>query len=178
MSTDEDHQKGYRWISPIMQFGNKVEVEALAQRGENADKSAVAISALRGALNEDERVIYFCETFSAQCNMSGLNNFFKDSIGLFYYEVVWALERLGSVEMAQTLKRCKELIFGDQDVPVGDESRFYEFISPDRPDWDEIEGELDQIDEDSGEERELFEDRLLQFAIASGESGKLTKLGG
>lgn len=175
MSTDEKHQEAYRWIRPIMLLGNKVAGEALEDLADDDDKSVAAISAIRSAMNDEEQVIYFCESFSGQCNMSGMNNFFSDSIALYYYEVIGALEALGSEKMIQTLKRCKELIFGDQDVPVGDEESLDGFTDPDRPGWDEIEEQLEQIEEDSEDGKERFEDQLLQYAITCGKSGKLSK---
>lgn len=175
MSTEEDHELADRWISPIMQLGNKIVSEVIDELLEDDNKSAAVISALQKTLNDEERVIFYCETLSTQCNMSGLNNFFNDSIALFYYEVINALETLGSKKMIQALGRCKELIFDGQDVPVGDEEQLEEFLDSDRRDWEIIEEQLEQIAEDSREEKEHFESLLCQYAIDCGESGKIPK---
>lgn len=176
MSTDEKHDEAYRWIKPIMLLGEKIVGETIEDLADDDDKSAAAISAIRRAMSDEEQVIYFCESFSGQCNMSGMNNFFTDSIALFYYEVIAALETLGAPKASEALKRSKGAIFGDQDVPVNDEERLEEFTDPDRPDWDEVEEQLEQIEEEfEDEEKEIFESRLIDYAIACGADGKLLK---
>ena len=108
--------------------------------------------------------------------MSGMNNFFDCSIGLFYYEVIAALETLGVPKTSEALKSSKEAIFGDQDVPVNDEDRLDEFTDLDRPDWDEVEEQLEQIEEEfEDEQKAIFESRLIDYTIACGADGKLSK---
>ena len=178
MSEDETYQRSAILISQIMHRGEEVVSEAVEKLAYDGDMSEAVISAIQKEMNEEERVIYFCESFSAQCNMSGLNNFFSDSISLVYYEVVSALETLGSEKMVDALKGCKEVIFGNQDVPVADEERLEEFLDPGRPNWDTIEERLEKIEDDSLEDRERFEHSLSQYTVTCGEAGKIPKANG
>lgn len=173
MSTDQD--KAYQWISPIMHLGDKLFVETVESLPADAEKSAPILKALEQALNDEEKTIYFCETFSAQCNMSGLSNFFNDSIALFYYEVVAALDTIGASKMSHHLQRCKDLIFGEDDVPIDDEEELESYLDSERSDWEDIEEQLDEIEEECDEIKDAFEQLLTDYTLKCAEEGLLVK---
>jgi hypothetical protein len=174
MNTEEDlSEEAYKWITPIMVRGNKAVGEAAAAVVEGCNKSAAIITALRAELTNEEQVIYHCEDFDVQCNMSGLRNFFSDSISLTYYEVLAALGVIGAEDMIEDLRRCKHVIFGDQEVPVHDEALLDDLAIPEDPDREqEIDSQIDEINH-TYERREGFKKHLYQYVLSCADKGLL-----
>jgi hypothetical protein len=175
MNTEDDlSEEAHKWIRPIMARGTKAVCEAVADRIEGGNKSAAVITALRDEFTNEEQVIFYCEEFDVQCNMSGLCNFFTDSISLSYYEVIASLGVIGAEDMIDDLKRCKHVIFGDQQVPVHDETLIDGFAIPDDPvHEEEISSQLEEIDNDSFKRLEGFEKRLYLYVLSCASRGLL-----
>jgi hypothetical protein len=171
---DELSDEALKWITPIMMRGIRAVCEAVAGLIDGGNKSAVVIAALGAEFTNEEQVIYYCTEFDNQCNMSGLCNFFTDSISLSYYEVIAALGVIGAEDMIDDLKRCKHVIFGDQEVPVHDEDLLDDFTHPDDPDREVvISSQLDAIDKDSFKRLEGFEKRLYHYVLSCASKGLL-----
>ncbi len=175
MNTEDEHSdEARKWITPIMVRGIRAVCEAVAGLIDGGNKSAMVIAALGAELTNEERVIYYCTEFDNQCNMSGLCNFFTDSISLSYYEVIASLGVIGAEDMIDDLKRSKHIIFGDQEVPIHDETLIDEFTIPDDPVREaEISGQLEEIDKDSFRRLGGFEERLYQYVLSCASMGLL-----
>lgn len=172
-SEDDIFYEAYKWITPIMIRGGKAEDEAFASARLACDHSARAITALRSELTDVEQVIYYCEYFSVQCNMTGLIHFFECGISFFYYEVIAALGVIGAEEMIEDLTRCKQAIFGDEEVPVHDGMLMEDFTYSDDPAREE---EMKIIDEISSCERlGAFHKQLENYVLSCAEKGLLKK---
>lgn len=170
MNAEEDlYEEAYKWITPIMVRGSKAAAEAAAAVVEGCNKSAEIITALRAELTNEEQVIFHCE----ECNMSGLRNFFSGSISLTYYEVLAALGVIGAEDMIEDLKRCKHVIFGDQEVPVHDEALLDDLAIPEDPEREqEIDIQIDEINH-TCERREGFKKLLYQYVLSCADRGLL-----
>jgi len=176
MSEDKvSQEEAYKWISPIMHFGNKIEQEIIDNSGEMNSVESLR-TALHNALTKEERAIYFSESLSSQCNLSGLNLFFNYSIGVDYYDVVEALREIGCEDMIQALEACKNIVFGDDDVPINDFEKMDKIVYADGA--EERAESLEKIakgTEGRGGIQELFEKRQLEYVMECVERGALTK---
>ena len=110
--------------------------------------------------------------------MTGLIHFFSCGISFFYYEVIAALGVIGAEEMIEDLTRCKQAIFGDEEVPVHDEILMNKFTHPDDPARRNVmKSQLAEIDEISSCERlGAFHKQLEHYVLSRAEKGLLKKV--
>jgi hypothetical protein len=167
-------KEAMKWISPIRHYGSKLEDEARP-----ADEEITSVEPFRSALHQgltkEERAIYYSEGLSSQIGLHGLNLFFQYSVGIHYYEILEALYEIKSNDMAEALKSCKEVVFGDVDVPVDDLEKLDEMINYN---WEENDKRLEEIAdkiEKSGGVYDLFDKRIKEYAMECVARGVLTR---
>jgi hypothetical protein len=118
-----------------------------------------------------ENQTYFMLTVLAgEVYNGGLHQFFGNSSGDHYADVVRALEETGAAECLRILVAAKQLLFGEDEVPETRAARFdyldFDTLGPER------EGELKKLDrafgKESGKLREIIERYAHQHRLFDG----------
>ena len=155
-----------------MHHGSNIE-DAVIEKGGDFTASDL-VAALHEGLTKEERNIYFAERLSSQCALGGISNYFDMSISTYYYEILDALNAIGAGDIAKVLESCKQLIFGDDSVPIDDEQELmnYDFFTGG---GDEISEKLDKIESDNEELIESLDEVITRYALDCAQKGLLTR---
>jgi hypothetical protein len=101
-------------------------------------------------LSEEEKIIVFIEELEREMNSGGFNQFFFNSAGDFYSEILSALKQVGSVKFYNILKQSSKP-FPNESVPT-DRKKRQEILEEieDKADklWDDLDQEFYKYEED------------------------------
>ena len=112
-------------------------------------------------------------TTSSQIALQGLELFFEYSVGVYYYQIMDALAEIGATDMADVLESCKQVVFGDDDVPVNDFEQLEDFVYAEG--FEEKREKLEAIEEDSRSIVDAFDARQTAYVLECVEEGLLTR---
>lgn len=122
-------------------------------------------------LSADEKTYFAVGLLDGEVYNGGLHQFFSNSSGEYYQEVIEGLAVLGAETPRQLLCRAADILFEDA-VPAKDRSERWQQMRhyPDRSDGSYPEWcvELERLDQEYCRDPDGLSDRMIEFAKAKG----------
>jgi hypothetical protein len=122
-------------------------------------------------LNEAERLYYSVGILDGEVYNGGMHQFFSNTSGAMFQDVVDGLLELRAREALRLVLRAKSILFGDIELPTDQAERWQAMPQyPDegsapRPGWDV---ELEDVDKEYWEDPDQLGDKLRAFAEERG----------
>lgn len=117
-------------------------------------------------LPHGDRLYYLLSVLTGEVHNGGFDQFFSNSSGKHYAETVSALTEASDVVSLQLLQAAKDVLFGQQEVPIDRRARFEAMAtsSEDLPGYDAAYQALDTLDRRFWENAENIDTTLTKIA--------------
>jgi hypothetical protein len=122
--------------------------------------------------NADERRVWILGWFHSRCLNSGFGNFFRESLVIYYDEILRDLRLIGAAGLAARLEESKQAVLGDKPVPYDDIESLDQYFFIGGEHNEELLEKLDEIEDASRDEEEEFHDLFMQHLLDGIEAGK------